>query len=250
MSDEKSKAIDKALEKLTLTGAAASTTLIAATFAPAPAAIGLGAFAAAWLDTQIKNHRDKQRSKLETWAKTVFSDPFKTEEDLVAELEASGVDAQRVVMDSIRATLDSMDDGAVVPLATLARLYLNPPRPPDPVPPDDAQPCGGSCGAGTACVAGQCVTVDSGTPGPDVVGVDTGNDSGQVTDAPASDTGQDASAPTDTGCPSGQVVCNPAVPRCVDLQRGEQRDGSVAYCGECGRSCGAGLFCERGACAR
>ena len=130
--------------------------------------------------------------------------------------------------------------------------------PTDPVPPDDAGPCNGTCGGGTVCVANQCVTVDGGTPGPDVTGVDAGwdvaTDSGQVpdvgVDAGASDAGQDASTPTDTGCPSGQVICNPAVPRCVDLQRGEQRDGSVAYCGECGRSCGAGLLCDRGACVR
>ena len=126
--------------------------------------------------------------------------------------------------------------------------------PTDPVPPDDAGPCNGTCGGGTVCVANQCVTVDGGVLVPDVVGVDAGrdaeSDTGQVVDATPSDSGQDANSPTDTGCPSGQVICNPAVPRCVDLQRGEQRDGSVAYCGECGRSCGAGLLCDRGACVR
>lgn len=102
--------------------------------------------------------------------------------------------------------------------------------------------------------------VDAGQPDvpmvPDTPGlVDTGPpDTGPVldvsADAGASDAGQDASTPTDTGCPAGQVICNPSQPRCVDLSRGELREGRYVYCGQCGSSCSMGLVCESGRCTR
>ena len=138
-------------------------------------------------------------------------------------------------------------------LAALALLAACTPT--DPIPPDDAGPCNGTCGAGTACVAGQCVTVDGGVLVPDVVGVDAGrdaeSDTGQVVDATPSDSGQDANSPTDTGCPSGQVICNPSLPTCIDLRRGRMlEDGRYGSCGQCGFTCGTGFVCEDGRCAR
>ena len=142
-------------------------------------------------------------------------------------------------------------------LAALALLVACTPT--EPIAPDDAGPCGAACGIGTICQSGQCRAEDSGTA-PDVSVVDAGTDSstdtGQVLDVPAvdagpTDTGQDAGSPVDTGCPSGWAVCDPAMPRCIDLQRGDRRDGGVYYsCGRCGVSCGTGAVCEDGRCTR
>lgn len=94
--------------------------------------------------------------------------------------------------------------------------------------------------------------VDAGSDsGADAGVIDSGpRDSGQ-TDAGASDVGVDAPAdvPGDTGCPGSQVVCNPGIGRCVNLQTGWRRDdGSIGDCGACGVTCGSGMVCFRGVC--
>jgi len=105
-------------------------------------------------------------------------------------------------------------------------------------------PCGGLCGAGTACAEGRCVALDA--------GVDALVDALRPVDAMdvAEDRGSDA--PTDTGCPAhadrlptGGCACvigyRSCADACVDI------DTDPANCGACGNRC-AGA-CAAGRCA-
>ena len=137
----------------------------------------------------------------------------------------------------------------------------------DPVLLPDAGPCNGSCGAGTVCVAGACVSVDGGAvdvggtdaqeadAGPDVVApdrpapdvpaavADAGMDAGSA-DAVAVDVGADVPGDVDLrtteACQAVTAVCDG---RGVDVQRGERDGGRYFNCGGCGRTCAAGEFC-------
>lgn len=97
-------------------------------------------------------------------------------------------------------------------------------------------------------------TVDRPPTTPDVPpaadSADIGADTGQLFDAPAADVRQDGSPSHDAACRPGWAVCDPAMPRCVDLSRGELRDGRYVSCGQCGSSCSSGFVCENGRCAR
>lgn len=80
-------------------------------------------------------------------------------------------------------------------------------------------PCGGTCGAGTACVAGRCEVVRDVPAVPDVV------------DATAAEVGADVvtDVALDAGCDASLT-------------------NDPVNCGACGRACGAGELCTRGAC--
>ena len=128
----------------------------------------------------------------------------------------------------------------------------------DPVLLPDAGPCNGSCGAGTVCQAGACVSVDSGT-----VDVGSGMDvqtGGDVVDVfvatdPAPDQGVDVGAvdvppdAVDAGtCPNGRTATCDG--RTVSLVNGEVDGGLNFHCGRCGNTCSAGEFCVSCRCER
>jgi hypothetical protein len=141
----------------------------------------------------------------------------------------------------------------------------------DPVLLPDAGPCNGSCGAGTVCVAGACVSVDSGAAdvgsvadaggamdvqsAPDVVDVFIATDP-----APIADQGFDAGA-VDAGAVDAvdvdlraSEVCRAVVTVCdgrgVNVQAGERDGGRYFHCGGCGRTCAAGEGCLNCNCVR
>lgn len=143
---------------------------------------------------------------------------------------------------------------AALALSCAADLVLLP----DASVPADAGPCGGACGAGTACQDGACVAVDAGAVDAPPVDAGGGMDAVDVPavdlgaqDAGTPDAGVDAGAP-DAGFDAGREDTGPDVPRvpdagcfrltqcgneCVDLDR------SSDHCGVCGNRCALGQVC-------
>lgn len=135
----------------------------------------------------------------------------------------------------------------------------------DPVLLPDAGPCNGSCGAGTVCVAGACVSVDGGAVdvgGTDAGGgvdvqqqvmdtgrVDVGSDAGAMPDVPSpADVGADVPADTYGACiENGIRECDG---RNVMTQLGEVDGGRTYHCGGCGITCAVGEVCHRCLCQR
>jgi len=130
----------------------------------------------------------------------------------------------------------------------------------DPVLLPDAGPCNGSCGAGTVCVVGACVSVDGG--GVDAPGVDTGGGMDaqvaidvpdvfvQPDGSPLVDQGVDVGA-VDAGTDAGPALPDGAMPFLPDggcpARQGDCYGNAAngcevflvtnAHCGECGRAC-------------
>lgn len=141
-----------------------------------------------------------------------------------------------------------------LPLALLAACAA------DPVLLPDSGPCSSACGAGTVCVSGACVAVDSGTV--DAVAVaDQGVDRpamvdlGTPIDTPVAvaDAGMDSGA-VDTGSdvpvdvdPRQSEVCRGVLATCdgrvVNVQGGEVDGGRTYHCGGCGITCASGMGC-------
>lgn len=145
-------------------------------------------------------------------------------------------------------------------LTTLALLALACAADPVPLPDvqgvPDAGPCGGACGAGTACEGGACVAVDGGGAVGDA-GADAppAVDLGAPMDVDAPGAVADAGhvAPRDVD-PRQSEVCRGVTVQCegrtVDVQGGERDGGVYRHCGGCGVNCATGEFCVNCVCER
>ena len=130
----------------------------------------------------------------------------------------------------------------------------------------DAGPCAGACGAGTVCVAGACVAVDSGSPvdapGADVGALDVDEDRPGVVDVGAMDAEGDGGAGDapmmDLGAPDATVDSGPRdtasdASDAPDTGCAADLSSDLANCGTCGHRCpsappGVTMTCTHGAC--
>jgi len=107
--------------------------MVATAMMPGPHAMVFGVWFAEWADAKIREFRVGQQARVATWAEAVAGEPGSTPEENFERLDArtSHDGANDVVMESIRALLDVVDDAAVPLLGRLARQYLTEQRPVD-----------------------------------------------------------------------------------------------------------------------